>query len=78
MIGPMSDDKSFINVPCNSKEVVYIECANLECGRRPAHVNTESLARYGKGGAVTLVKTTFARTNFVPKLLKLTFCYVMK
>lgn len=48
MVGPMSDDKSFINVPCNSKEVVYIECSNLECGRRPAHVKTESLARYLK------------------------------
>ena len=45
MIGPMSDDKSFINVPCNSKEVVYIECSKLECGRRPAHVKPESLAR---------------------------------
>ena len=46
MIGPMSDDKSFINVPCNSREVVYIECSNLECGRRPANVKTESIARY--------------------------------
>ena len=45
MIGPMSDDKAFIDVPCNSKEVVFIECSKLECGRRPAHVKTESLAR---------------------------------
>lgn len=45
MIGPMSDDKSFINVPCNSREVVKIECSGLECGRRPAHVKLEALAR---------------------------------
>ena len=41
----MSDEKSFIDVPCKSKEVVKIECESLECGRRPAHVKTESLAR---------------------------------
>ena len=45
MIGPMSDDKSFIDVPCESREVVHIECSNLECGRRPAHIKPESLAR---------------------------------
>ena len=45
MVGPMSDEKSFIDVPCASKEVVKIECESLECGRRPAHVKTESLAR---------------------------------
>lgn len=41
----MSEDKSFINVPCNSREVVRIECSGLECGRRPAHVKMEALAR---------------------------------
>ena len=45
MIGPMSDDKSFIDVPCQSREVVHIECNHLECGRRPAHIKPESLAR---------------------------------
>ena len=45
MIGPMSDDKSFIDVPCESREVVHIECNHLECGRRPAHIKPESLAR---------------------------------
>ena len=45
MIGPMSDDKSFIDVPCQSREVVHIECDNLECGRRPAHIKPESVAR---------------------------------
>ena len=45
MIGPMSDDKSFIDVPCESREVVRIECNHLECGRRPAHIKPESIAR---------------------------------
>jgi corin len=45
MIGPMSEKRSFITVPCPSKEVVHIRCNQLECGRRPAHVNPTSLAR---------------------------------
>lgn len=49
MIGPMSDDKSFIDVPCPSREVVHITCSNLECGRRPAHVPLESVSRAEDG-----------------------------
>lgn len=45
MIGPMSEKRSFIEVPCPSKEVVHIKCNGLECGRRPAYVNQDSLAR---------------------------------
>ncbi|TRY68657.1 hypothetical protein TCAL_02473 [Tigriopus californicus] len=49
MIGPMSDAKSFISVPCNAREVVHIECEHLECGRRPAHVKMEDKARMEEG-----------------------------
>ena len=49
MIGPMSDDKSFIDVPCQSHEVVHIACGGLECGRRPAHVPMESVSRKPEG-----------------------------
>lgn len=45
MIGPMSKKRSFVQVPCLSKEVVHIKCNGLECGRRPAHVSLDSLAR---------------------------------
>ena len=45
MISPMSKEKSFIEVPCPTKEVVHIKCNGLECGRRPAFVNPQSEAR---------------------------------
>ena len=45
MIGPMSKEKSFVEVPCPTKEVVHIKCNGLECGRRPAYVNPQSEAR---------------------------------
>ena len=54
MIGPMSDDKSFIDVPCQSREVVHIQCDNLECGRRPAHVKLEALSRNVDGRSEAL------------------------
>ena len=42
MMGPMSEDRSFVEVPCHSRSVVKVECKNLECGRRPAHVKEPS------------------------------------
>ena len=45
MIGPMSQKRSFVQVPCLSKQVVQIKCNGLECGRRPAFVPKDSLAR---------------------------------
>lgn len=45
MVGPMADQKNFIDVPCLTRQVVHITCDSLECGLRPASVKTESLAR---------------------------------
>ncbi|XP_040566515.1 uncharacterized protein [Lepeophtheirus salmonis] len=45
MTGPMSEEKTFITVPCDTKKVVRIKCEDLKCGKRPAHVSQESLAR---------------------------------
>ena len=49
MMGPMSEDRSFVEVPCHSRSVVKVECKNLECGRRPAHVK-EASARMSVSG----------------------------
>ena len=51
MIGPMSSDKSFIDVPCPSREVVHVSCAGLQCGRRPAHVDLAARARDEDGNS---------------------------
>lgn len=31
MVGPMSDEKSFIDVPCSSKEVVQVKQRKIVC-----------------------------------------------
>jgi hypothetical protein len=49
MMGPMSEDRSFVEVPCHTRSVVKIECKNLECGRRPAHVK-DNVARIAISG----------------------------
>ena len=51
MMGPMSEDRSFVEVPCHSRSVVKVDCKNLECGRRPAHVKEPSarMSVSGKG-----------------------------
>ena len=47
MVGQLSDENSFINVPCPTRKVVQIQCQGLECGRRPAHVKSKQLGRRG-------------------------------
>ncbi len=56
MVGPMSDKsrsnrRSFVSVPCVSREVVHIECSDIRCGKTPARLpstaHTDFLERSG-------------------------------
>ena len=49
MIGPMSNTKGYVEVPCPSRQVVSITCAGLDCGRRPARVEADAAARIAVG-----------------------------
>ena len=45
MISPNANGVgTFITVPCLSREVIFIECSDLRCGKAPARINSEVLS----------------------------------